>query len=112
MFPNTCFIMYFILQYIEKLEELLFVSSNSSRKPDNDKLKEYQKKIGFLKDFVATKNLVYICIFYTEFVVLINEFILIILQPSAVDKAKANRLLAPANTQTIPSVVTSPTGLF
>ena len=28
------------------------------RKPDNDRLKEYQKKISFIKDFVVSRNLV------------------------------------------------------
>ncbi|XP_076813177.1 vesicle transport protein USE1-like isoform X1 [Clavelina lepadiformis] len=75
-------------KYVETLEQLLQeTSKQGNRQPNDETLKEYNKKINFLKEFLATKKL-----------------------PSIAEKALANQLLIPSKSQTISSVVASPTG--
>nr|XP_002122322.1 vesicle transport protein USE1-like [Ciona intestinalis] len=75
-------------QYVECLETYLEdLQKETQRKPSEETLKEYSKKIAFLKDFLSTKTL-----------------------STAAEKAFANQMLIPSDKQTIPSLVASPTG--
>uniref|UniRef100_H2ZHE8 Vesicle transport protein USE1 n=1 Tax=Ciona savignyi TaxID=51511 RepID=H2ZHE8_CIOSA len=75
-------------QYVECLETYLEeLKKDTQKKPSEEALKEYAKKIAFLKDFLNTRNL-----------------------PTAAEKALANQLLIPSDKQTIPGLVGSPTG--
>ncbi|XP_002122322.2 vesicle transport protein USE1-like [Ciona intestinalis] len=75
-------------QYVDCLETYLDdLQKETQRKPSEETLKEYSKKIAFLKDFLNTKTL-----------------------STAAEKAFANQMLIPSDKQTIPSLVASPTG--